>query len=74
MFLNKQTTSNVKFGIGYNHTKTPTDFTPKTVEDGSRIVQNQTSDMKDCTSFHQNFLKIEKESSTEVLNKTDIKP
>src|ERR1043165_77993 len=52
MLLNKQTSSNVKFGIGYNHTETPTDFTPKTADDESRIVQNQTSDIKQCTSFH----------------------
>ena len=74
MPLNKQSASNVRFGIGYNHTETPTDFSPKTTEDGRKIVQNETSEEKECTSFHENFLKIEKESSLEVLIKPDFKP
>ncbi|KAD0241433.1 hypothetical protein E3N88_44569 [Mikania micrantha] len=32
MLLNKQTASNVKFGIGYNHTAPPADYTPKNLD------------------------------------------
>src|ERR1044071_5467286 len=38
LLLNKQSASNVRFGIGYNHTKTPIDFSPKTTEDGRKII------------------------------------
>jgi hypothetical protein len=69
MLLNKQTAANVKFGIGYTHTESPTDFTHKTDNDGMKLIQ--TSDMEECTSYHQNFLK--KESTAEVKT-TDNKP
>jgi len=74
LLLNKQNASNVRFGIGYNHTETPTDFFPKTTEDGRKIVSGETSEEKECTSFHENFLKTLKESSSKVLIKSDIKP
>jgi hypothetical protein len=39
MLLNKQSASNVKFGIRYNHIEAPTDYTPKTADDRSAIIQ-----------------------------------
>ena len=50
MLLNKQSASNVKFGIGYNHTEPPIDFTPKTSEEGSENVQVLTSEDKESDS------------------------
>src|ERR1043165_915427 len=74
LLLNKQSASNVRFGIGYNHTETPTNFSPKTTEDGRKIVSGETSEEEECTSFHENFLKTHKESSSEVLIKSDFRP
>src|ERR1043165_7097288 len=74
LLLNKQSASNVRFGIGYNHTETPTNFCPKSTENGRKIVSGETSEEKECTSFHENFLKTHKASSSEVLIKSDFKP
>ena len=73
MLLNKQSASNVKFGIGYNHIETPTDFTPKTNNDGSAIMKNESSEFEENTSFHQNFLQITDEKPSEVQT-SDIMP
>ena len=50
MLLNKQSASNVKFGIGFNHTEPPIDFTPKTTDEGSENVQVLTSEDKESNS------------------------
>ena len=38
MLLNKQSASNVKFGIGYNHTCPPADYTPKSELDNHQAT------------------------------------
>ncbi|KAD5318172.1 hypothetical protein E3N88_18118 [Mikania micrantha] len=49
MLLNKQTASNVKFGIGYNHTAPPADYTPKNLDcesEGDSVYQSTKSSEK----------------------------
>ncbi|KAD4584957.1 hypothetical protein E3N88_22558 [Mikania micrantha] len=49
MLLNKQTASNVKFGIGYNHTAPPADYTPKNPDcesEGDSVYQSTKSSEK----------------------------
>ncbi|KAD1670713.1 hypothetical protein E3N88_42473 [Mikania micrantha] len=49
LLLNKQTASNVKFGIGYNHTAPPTDYTPKNLNcesEGDSVYQSTKSSEK----------------------------
>ena len=50
MLLNKQSASNVKFDIGFNHIEPPIDFTPKTTDVGSENVQVLTSEDKESNS------------------------
>ncbi|KAD7116749.1 hypothetical protein E3N88_04017 [Mikania micrantha] len=49
MLLNKQTASNVKFGIEYNHTAPPADYTPKNLDcesEGDSVYQSTKSSEK----------------------------
>ncbi|KAD4177966.1 hypothetical protein E3N88_26557 [Mikania micrantha] len=46
LLLNKQTTSNVRFGIGYNHTAPPVDYSPKNLNcesEGDSVYQSTKS-------------------------------
>ncbi|KAD3066358.1 hypothetical protein E3N88_34238 [Mikania micrantha] len=68
MLLSKQSASNVKFGIGYNHTAPPTDYKPKCFDcesDGESVYQStkssEMSDSVDISEEESNVFKAEAE-------------
>jgi len=71
MLLNTQSASNIKFGLGYNHTECPLDFSHKIDNDGKPI---ETLESTEVTSFHQNYLKVDEKSSSVVSKTSDVKP
>ncbi|KAD5802460.1 hypothetical protein E3N88_13820 [Mikania micrantha] len=69
LLLNKQTASNVKFGIGYNHTAPPTDYTPKNLNcesEGDSVYQSTKSSEKSDAeeSFESDSSACKSESET----------
>ncbi|KAD2393219.1 hypothetical protein E3N88_40196 [Mikania micrantha] len=69
MLLNKQTASNVKFGIGYNHTAPPADYTPKNLDcesEGDSVYQSTKSSEKSDAeeSFESELSACKSESET----------
>ncbi|KAD6796174.1 hypothetical protein E3N88_07070 [Mikania micrantha] len=69
LLLNKQTASNVKFGIGYNHTAPPADYTPKNLDcesEGDSVYQSTKSSEKSDAeeSFESELSACKPESDT----------
>ncbi|KAD3640040.1 hypothetical protein E3N88_29263 [Mikania micrantha] len=69
MLLNKQSASNVKFGIGYNHTAPPADYKPKCFDcesDGKSVYQStkssEMSDSVDISEEESNDCSVESEN------------
>ncbi|KAD4584712.1 hypothetical protein E3N88_22313 [Mikania micrantha] len=69
LLLNKQTTSNVRFGIGYNHTAPPADYTPKNLDcesDGDSVYQytksSEKSDAEESSESELSACKSESET------------
>ncbi|KAD3640186.1 hypothetical protein E3N88_29409 [Mikania micrantha] len=70
MLLSKQSASNVKFGIGYNHTGPPTDYKPKSLDcetDGESVYQStNSSEMSDSVDISEEDSNVCKAAAEKV--------